>query len=167
MLLVLALHVLEGDEESFGLFDGEPVRPRPRYECALFRNVSGTLPDVPRDHLKFGFAFAHGGIVAESLHRDADFQNAFAGLGFVRRYIAGMIRAGLATLAVALTSAPALGQSINEVRAANAWRDAARAEERQADELRRLRQIESDRALREDRARRNAARDARSSRRFD
>ncbi|MRI56776.1 hypothetical protein D8770_22850 [Methylobacterium sp. DB1607] len=78
-----------------------------------------------------------------------------------------MIRAGLVTLAVALASAPALGQSINEVRAANAWRDAARAEERQADELRRLRQIESDRTLREDRARRNAARDARSSRRFD
>lgn len=87
------------------------------------------------------------------------------GLGW--RYIASMIRAGLISLALALATAPALGQSINEVRAANAWRDAARAEERQADELRRLRQIESDRALREDRARRNAARDARSSRRFD
>ncbi|MDV2984198.1 UNVERIFIED_CONTAM: hypothetical protein Q9R58_07780 [Methylobacteriaceae bacterium AG10] len=87
------------------------------------------------------------------------------GLGW--RYIASMIRAGLISLALALATAPALGQSTNEVRAANAWRDATRAEERQADELRRLRQIEADRALREDRDRRNASRDARSSRRFD
>ncbi|MCP2082734.1 UNVERIFIED_ORG: hypothetical protein J2W74_003920 [Methylorubrum zatmanii] len=83
------------------------------------------------------------------------------------RYIASMIRAGLISLALALATVPALGQSINEIRAANAWRDAARAEERQADDLRRLRQIEADRALREDRDRRNAARVGRSSRRFD
>lgn len=87
--------------------------------------------------------------------------------GLIWRYIAGMIRAGLLSLTVALATAPALGQSLNETRASNALRDAARAEERQADELRRLRQIESERALRVDRARRNATRDARSSRRFD
>lgn len=69
--------------------------------------------------------------------------------------------------ALPLIAGPAVGQTYNEERAANALRDGARAQERQADELRRLGQLERDRALQEDRARRNAARDARSSRRFD
>lgn len=55
----------------------------------------------------------------------------------------------------------------DSTRETNALRDMARAQERQADELRRLRQIEADRALHDDRNRRNMARDARSSRRFD
>ena len=58
-------------------------------------------------------------------------------------------------------------QSFDDQRAINAMRDQARAQERQADELRRLRQIEGDRARQEDRDRRNAERDARSLRRFD
>lgn len=83
------------------------------------------------------------------------------------RYIARMIRAGLISLAVSLATAPVLAQSLDDTRAVNAMRDMARAQERKADELRRLRQVEADRALQEDRDRRNAARDARSSRRFD
>lgn len=50
---------------------------------------------------------------------------------------------------------------------ANPARDAARAEKRQADALERIARIEKDRARDADRDRRNAARDARSSRRFD
>lgn len=73
----------------------------------------------------------------------------------------------VAGLALLVLAAPAVAQSFDDTRAVNAMRDSARAQERQADELRRLRQIEADRALREDRDRRNAARDARSSRRFD
>lgn len=58
---------------------------------------------------------------------------------------------------------------ISEIPAAaqNYYRDSARAQERQADSLRRIEQIEKDRYLREDRDRRNAERDSRSSRRFD
>lgn len=75
----------------------------------------------------------------------------------------------LAGLALLLSLAPVTvsGQSFDDTRAVNAMRDMARAQERQADELRQLRQVEADRALQEDRDRRNAARDARSSRRFD
>lgn len=49
----------------------------------------------------------------------------------------------------------------------NALRDAARAQEQQADSLRRLESLEKDRARWADRDRRNAERDARSMRRFD
>jgi hypothetical protein len=52
-------------------------------------------------------------------------------------------------------------------RAENALRDAARAQERQAESLRRMEQIEHERNLREDRAQRNADTMSRSSRRFD
>ena len=83
------------------------------------------------------------------------------------RYIARMIRAGLISLAVSLATAPVLAQSLDDTRAVNAMRDMARAQERRTDELRQLRQQADDLALQEDRARRNAARDARSLRRFD
>jgi hypothetical protein len=63
-----------------------------------------------------------------------------------------------------ILAAPAMAQSQQEL---NYMRDSARAQERQADEMRHMRQIESDRALREDRAQRNYERDSRSSRRFD
>lgn len=49
----------------------------------------------------------------------------------------------------------------------NTLRDAARAQERQADSLRRLESLDRDRARWADRDRRNAERDARSLRRFD
>jgi Ni/Co efflux regulator RcnB len=67
-------------------------------------------------------------------------------------------------LSLAMLAAPAMAQSQQEL---NYMRDSARAQERQADEMRHMRQIESDRALREDRAQRNYERDSRSSRRFD
>jgi len=71
-------------------------------------------------------------------------------------------------LIVVALSGPAAAQgSTDRTREVNALRDLARAQERQADELRRLRQIEGDRARQEDRDRRAAARDARSNRRFD
>ena len=50
---------------------------------------------------------------------------------------------------------------------ANAIKDSARAQERQADSLQRLERIERDRARAEDTARHNAERDSRSMRRFD
>lgn len=75
-------------------------------------------------------------------------------------------RAILAGILLAPTTS-VQAQDLDQTRVINALRDSARAQERQADELHRLRQIESDRALHEDRDRRNAARDARSSRRFD
>lgn len=74
--------------------------------------------------------------------------------------------AGLALL-LFLAPVTVSGQSFDDTRAVNAMRDLVRAQERQAYELRRLRQVEADRALQEDRDRRNAARDARSSRRID
>ena len=52
-------------------------------------------------------------------------------------------------------------------RETNALRDAARAQERQARALEHLNSQVRDQAVQEDRDRRNAARDARSSRRFD
>ncbi|GJD36463.1 hypothetical protein [Methylobacterium aerolatum] len=73
----------------------------------------------------------------------------------------------LALVAIALAG-PAMAQTAYESpREANALRDIARAQERQADELRHLRQVEQDRARQEDRDRRNAATMSRSSRRFD
>ncbi|WP_298962334.1 hypothetical protein [uncultured Methylobacterium sp.] len=62
---------------------------------------------------------------------------------------------------------PAAAQSYDDTRAINAMRDAARAHERQAESLRQIERIERDRALRDDRDRRNAERDSRSQRRFD
>lgn len=76
-----------------------------------------------------------------------------------------------ARLALALTiisgTVPALAQDFDRQRELNALKDSARAQERQADELRRLRQIEGDRARREENDRVNAKRDVRSMRRFD
>lgn len=74
----------------------------------------------------------------------------------------------LTALAFVVSGAvPALAQDFSRQRELNALRDSARAQERQADELRRLRQIEGDRARREENDRVNAKRDARSMRRFD
>lgn len=70
-------------------------------------------------------------------------------------------------LATILLGRTAAAQAQDTTRETNPFKDAARAQGCQADELHQLRQIESDRALHEDRDRRNAARDARSSRRFD
>ena len=75
--------------------------------------------------------------------------------------------AGIVCAVLALGSAPAAAQDFTRQRELNALRDSARAQERQADELRRLRQIEADRARREENDRVNAKRDARSMRRFD
>lgn len=71
------------------------------------------------------------------------------------------------TLIATTLAGPAVAQTTDETRAANALRDMARAQERQADELRRLRQIEGDRARQEDRDRRAADAMSRSNRRFD
>lgn len=68
---------------------------------------------------------------------------------------------------VAMTAAPALAQDFDRQREMNALHDMARAQEHQARELSRLRQIENDRARREENERVNAKRDARSLRRFD
>jgi hypothetical protein len=78
-----------------------------------------------------------------------------------------MKRTDLVALALSLATMPVSAVAQDGTREANALRDLARAQERQADSLDRIRQIEADRALQQDRARRNDARDARSSRRFD
>lgn len=70
--------------------------------------------------------------------------------------------------AILLTPTSAVeAQDLNETRAINALRDGARAQERQARSMERQESLLREQALREDRDRRNAARDARSSRRFD
>ena len=78
----------------------------------------------------------------------------------------GMTPARFLLAAIMLTPAVPV-EAQDSTRETNALRDMARAQERQADSLDRIRQIEADRAVQQDRARRNAARDARSSRRFD
>lgn len=50
MRLVLALEVLEDDEERFGLLDRQAVRAEPGHERALLGHLLGTLPDMPPDH---------------------------------------------------------------------------------------------------------------------
>lgn len=61
--------------------------------------------------------------------------------------------------------ATAVGQ--DSTREANALRDAARTQERQARALEHLQRQLRDQAVRDDRAQRNAERDSRSSRRFN
>lgn len=74
----------------------------------------------------------------------------------------------LAGIVLAFTLQPdAQAQDFNAIRATNAMRDMARAQERQADSLRRLEVVERDRARAADAARHNAERDSRSMRRFD
>lgn len=82
---------------------------------------------------------------------------------------AGWVGMRIARLAVLLllVPVPVVGQSFDNTRAINAMRDQARAQERQARSLEQLQGRIKDQALQEDRDRRNAARDARSSRRFD
>ena len=68
--------------------------------------------------------------------------------------------------AILLTpAAPVVAQ--DSTRETNALRDAARAQERQARAMERLQVQLRDQATQQDRAKRNAERDARSSRRFD
>jgi hypothetical protein len=74
-------------------------------------------------------------------------------------HLGWMIRTAVSLAALALLPTGALAQDA----AANALRDVARAQERQARSLERIERIERDRARDEDRARRNAARDARST----
>lgn len=77
-----------------------------------------------------------------------------------------MRRVALALIA-ALVVAGSPPEAIGQTAEANALRDVARAQERQARSLERLDALERDRARAEDRARRNAERDSRSMRRFD
>ena len=77
-----------------------------------------------------------------------------------------MRRVALALIA-ALVVAGSPPEAIGQTAEANALRDVARAQERQARPLERLDALERDRARAEDRARRNAERDSRSMRRFD
>lgn len=70
-------------------------------------------------------------------------------------------------LAVCLAASGAGAQDFRGQRELNALRDAARSEERQARSIERIERQDRERARDEDRARRNAARDSRSSRRFD
>lgn len=77
-----------------------------------------------------------------------------------------MRRVALALIATLVAAGSPL-ETIAQTAEANALRDAARAQERQARSLERMESLERSRALREDRARRNAERDSRSMRRFD
>lgn len=77
------------------------------------------------------------------------------------------IRRADLVLALSLATMPATALASDDTRAVNAMRDQARAQERQARSLERIQGQVRDQALQEDRDRRNAARDARSSRRFD
>lgn len=78
-----------------------------------------------------------------------------------KRHVDAMIRVFAFITYTALTLTGALAQD------SGALRDIARAQERQADSLRRMERIERDRYRDEDRARRDAERDSRSARRFD
>jgi hypothetical protein len=64
-----------------------------------------------------------------------------------------------------LVASPALSQYDRS--AINAFNDSARAQERQADSLRRMESFQRDQARQADRQYRNAERDSRSMRRFD
>lgn len=77
------------------------------------------------------------------------------------------MRAVALILAALLTASGAVAQDSEAQRAINAMHDMARAQERQARSLEQIERQDRDRARDEDRARRNAARDSRSSRRFD
>lgn len=83
-------------------------------------------------------------------------------------YIAWMLRA-IITATFAFTAAGLLApaRAQDATRELNALRDAARAQERQAEALRQMRQDRYERAVQIDRDRRNAERDSRSARRFD
>lgn len=71
----------------------------------------------------------------------------------------------LAALVLISSSQPeALAQDRSTI---NAFNDIARAQQRQAESLRRIETIQRDAARADDRARRNAERDSRSMRRFD
>lgn len=78
-----------------------------------------------------------------------------------------MKRADLVVLALSLAAMPVTALASDDTRATNALRDNARAQERQARALERIQSQFREQALEDDRDRRNAARDARSSRRFD
>ena len=78
-----------------------------------------------------------------------------------------MKRADLVVLALSLATMPVTALASDDTRAANALRDSARAQERQARALERLQVQLRDQAMQNDRAQRNAERDSRSSRRFD
>jgi hypothetical protein len=74
----------------------------------------------------------------------------------------------IAGIVLAYVSPPeAWAQDFNGIRATNALHDMARAQERQADSLRRMEMLQHDRARAADTARHNAERDSRSLRRFD
>lgn len=82
-----------------------------------------------------------------------------------RPHSSPMRATGLVVLLLAPVSA--FAQTPNETRTLNALRDLARAHEREEEAVRALNRRDHDRLVAEDRARRNAARDARSLRRFD
>lgn len=64
---MLALEVFEGDEERLCLLGRQAILAEASYERTLLRDVLGTFLDVPPDHLKFGFACAHLGSIADAL----------------------------------------------------------------------------------------------------
>jgi len=80
-----------------------------------------------------------------------------------------MIRAALLLAGFLAAAWPpgARAQDYGAIRATNALHDMARAQERQAESLRRMETVQRDQARADDRARRNAERDSRSARRFD
>ena len=64
MLLMLALNVLEEDQERLRLLGRQISLSQVSDEGTLLRNVPVADFDVPPDHTEFGFAFAHRHIVA-------------------------------------------------------------------------------------------------------
>ena len=82
-------------------------------------------------------------------------------------YIMEMKPADIIAIALSLATLPVAAVAQDGTRDVNALRDQARAQERQARALERIQGQFREQALQDDRDRRNAARDARSSRRFD
>jgi hypothetical protein len=64
MLLMLALNVLEEDQERLRLLGRQISLSQVSDEGTLLRNVPVADFDVPPNHTEFGFAFAHRHIVA-------------------------------------------------------------------------------------------------------
>ena len=78
-----------------------------------------------------------------------------------------MKRTDLVALTLTLATMPVAAIAQDSTRGTNAFRDQARAQERGARALERIQNQFREQALEDDRDRRNAARDARSSRRFE
>ena len=73
MVFVLALKLFESHEERFGVFRRQRVLLQPRDEQMLIGNMSGTLPDMPSEHLDDGFSTAHAANIADDSVRCCPF----------------------------------------------------------------------------------------------